>query len=62
MQTYRIGLVSILDRATRGVYVDYGCRHSKPRELRPDQLFTLEIRLVPDEQYLIEQTLRELVD
>lgn len=63
MQTCRIGLVSISDRATRGVYVDQGLPALETWLNRAlTSPFTLETRLVPDEQPLIEQTLRELVD
>ncbi|OIV47695.1 molybdopterin adenylyltransferase [Sodalis sp. TME1] len=63
MQTCRIGLVSISDRAARGVYVDQGLPALEAWLNRAlTSPFTLETRLVPDEQPLIEQTLRELVD
>ncbi len=63
MNTCRIGLVSISDRAANGVYQDQGI------PALADWLtgalttpFALETRLVPDERLLIEQTLCELVD
>lgn len=63
MQTCRIGLVSISDRAARGVYVDQGLPALEAWLNRAvTSHFSLETRLVPDEQPLIEQTLRELVD
>lgn len=63
MQTCRIGLVSISDRAARGVYVDQGLPALQAWLNRAlTSPFTLETRLVPDEQPLIEKTLRELVD
>ncbi|WP_410016469.1 molybdopterin adenylyltransferase [Sodalis sp. C49] len=63
MQICRIGLVSISDRAANGVYQDQGIP-ALESWLRQALIspFTLETRLVPDEQPLIEQTLRELVD
>ncbi|HEY0207571.1 molybdopterin adenylyltransferase [Acerihabitans sp.] len=63
MQVCRIGLVSISDRAANGVYQDQGIP-ALEGWLRQALVspFTLETRLVPDEQPLIEQTLRELVD
>src|SRR5215471_7244759 len=61
--TVRIGIVTISDRASRGVYQDEGgpairaCLHdilAGPWEAVP--------RLIPDERPVIEQTLRELCD
>ncbi len=58
-----IGLVSISDRASSGVYEDagipalrdwFGAALASP--------WRIETRLIPDEQALIEATLRELVD
>jgi molybdopterin adenylyltransferase len=58
-----IGLVSISDRASSGVYEDagipalkdwFGAALASP--------WRMETRLIPDEQPLIEKTLRELVD
>jgi len=63
MNTCRIGLVSISDRAARGVYQDQGipalAAWLTGALVTP---FKLETRLVADEQRLIEQTLCELVD
>jgi molybdopterin adenylyltransferase len=62
-ETLRIGLVSISDRASQGVYEDkgipalqewFGNALSSP--------WQMETRLIPDEQALIEKTLIELVD
>jgi molybdopterin adenylyltransferase len=62
-ETLRIGLVSISDRASSGVYEDqglpalqawFGMALSSP--------WTMVTRLIPDERALIEQTLIELVD
>ena len=58
-----IGLVSISDRASSGVYEDagipalkdwFGATLASP--------WRMEMRLIPDEQPLIESTLKELVD
>lgn len=59
----KIGLVSISDRASSGVYEDkglpaleawFGATLASP--------WNIEARLIPDEQAVIEQTLKELVD
>ncbi|EOF8195159.1 molybdopterin adenylyltransferase [Yersinia enterocolitica] len=63
MNTLRIGLVSVSDRASSGVYQDKGIPALE--EWLASALttpFTIETRLIPDEQTLIEQTLCELVD
>ena len=63
MDTLLIGLVSISDRASSGAYEDagipalrdwFGAALSSP--------WRMETRLIPDEQALIEATLKELVD
>lgn len=63
MNSLRIGLVSISDRASSGIYQDKGI---PALELWLSQALTtpfeIQSRLVPDEQALIEQTLCELVD
>jgi len=63
-QPLRIGLVSISDRASAGVYRDEGIPALTEwlgRAIRsPD--WQHETRLIPDEQAVIEATLRELVD
>lgn len=59
----RIGLVSISDRASSGVYEDRGLPALK--EWLAAALttpFDVEERLIPDEQPLIEATLKSLVD
>src|SRR5687767_14963782 len=59
----RIGLVSISDRASSGVYEDKGLpalRDWLQRALRNPVQW--ETRLIPDEQGRISDTLRELVD
>jgi len=62
-QTLLIGLVSISDRASAGVYEDKGIPGLT--EWFDSALRTpwrMETRLIPDEQSLIERTLIELVD
>jgi molybdopterin adenylyltransferase len=59
----RIGLVSVSDRASSGVYEDKGLPALKTwleRALRNPVQW--ETRLIPDEQGRISDTLRELVD
>jgi molybdopterin adenylyltransferase len=59
----RIGLVSVSDRASAGVYADQGIPALQTwlqRALRNP--ITWATRLVPDEQDTIAQALRELVD
>jgi molybdopterin adenylyltransferase len=61
--TVRIGVVSISDRASTGVYEDKGLpalRDWLGRALRNP--IEWESRLIPDEAPLISSTLRELVD
>ena len=63
MNTLRIGLVSISDRASSGVYQDKGLPALE--EWLGSALttpFEIQTRLIPDEQPIIEQTLCELVD
>ncbi|MDK9585239.1 molybdopterin adenylyltransferase [Lelliottia wanjuensis] len=63
MNTLRIGLVSISDRASSGVYADKGIPALE--EWLAAALttpFEVQTRLIPDEQPIIEQTLCELVD
>ncbi|OJB77270.1 molybdopterin adenylyltransferase [Yersinia ruckeri] len=63
MHTLRIGLVSISDRASNGIYQDKGIPALEAwLKGAVNTEFTLETRLIPDEQTLIEQTLCELVD
>lgn len=63
MNSLRIGLVSISDRASSGIYQDKGI---PALETWLSQALTtpfeIQSRLVPDEQAMIEQTLCELVD
>ncbi|MBL8634214.1 MAG: molybdopterin adenylyltransferase [Myxococcales bacterium] len=61
--TLRIGLLSISDRASQGVYEDKGI--PALREWFAAALtspWQLEARLIPDDQATIERTLIELVD
>ena len=61
--TVRIGLVSTSDRASRGVYQDEGL--PSLRAWLSDAIenpVTYAERLIPDEQAVIEATLRDLVD
>lgn len=59
----KIGLVSISDRATVGIYQDKGIpaltQWLQQAIITP---FTIESRLIPDEQAIVEKTLIELVD
>jgi molybdopterin adenylyltransferase len=63
LDTVTIGIVSISDRASTGVYVDKGLPALKEwlsKALKNPLVF--EARLIPDEKELISQTLIELVD
>jgi molybdopterin adenylyltransferase len=63
LEPVRIGLVSVSDRASRGVYADQGLPALQEwlgRVLRNP--VTWVTRLIPDEQPLIETALKELVD
>ena len=59
----RIGLVATSDRASQGIYLDEGIP-SLEQWLGSALLNPIELekRLIPDEQPVIEATLRELVD
>lgn len=62
-EVLRVGLVSISDRASGGVYQDQGI--PALQEWLANALtsaFEVETRLIPDERAQIEQTLVELVD
>ncbi|MCE2677428.1 MAG: molybdopterin adenylyltransferase, partial [Burkholderiaceae bacterium] len=62
LETVRIGIVSISDRASSGTYEDKGLpalREWLQQALHNPLVF--EPRLIPDEQALISQTLIELV-
>lgn len=59
----KIGLVSISDRASQGVYEDKGIPSLDAWLSKAlSSPFTLETRLIADEQALIENTLIELAD
>ena len=59
----RIGLVSVSDRASQGVYQDQGIPELQQwLEMALVDEFEVETRLIPDEQAEIEKTLIELVD
>ena len=61
--TLKIGLVSVSDRASQGVYTDLGIPELQQWLERALTVpFELETRLIPDEQPIIEQTLIDLVD
>lgn len=61
--TLKIGLISVSDRASQGVYADQGIPElEKWLAAAISTPFKLETRLIPDEQATIEQTLVELVD
>jgi molybdopterin adenylyltransferase len=62
-ESVKIGIVSISDRASTGVYEDRGLPALKDWLTRAlKNPITFEARLIPDEQALISQTLIELVD
>ncbi len=62
-QFIKIGLVSISDRASSGVYEDKGIPSLQEwLKLALVTPFTLETRLIADEQDEIEATLKDLVD
>ncbi|WP_369789024.1 molybdopterin adenylyltransferase [Rouxiella sp. WC2420] len=63
MDKLRIGLVSVSDRASSGVYQDKGIPALEEwLEQALMTPFVVEKRLIPDEQPLIEQAICELVD
>ena len=63
LRTARIGLVSISDRASQGVYPDEGLPSLKDWLRRALKTPWLAIeRLIPDDRFLISQTLVDLVD
>lgn len=63
MNELRIGLVSVSDRASSGIYEDKGIPALEEWLAKTlTTPFRIETRLIPDEQIMIEQTLCELVD
>ncbi|WP_437614379.1 molybdopterin adenylyltransferase [Erwinia sp. V71] len=63
MNTLRIGLISVSDRAANGIYQDQGLPALEEwLNQAISTPFEVVTRLVPDEQPMIEQTLCELVD
>lgn len=59
----KIGIVSISDRASTGVYEDKGLPALKEWLTKAlKNTITFEARLIPDEKELISKTLKELVD
>lgn len=63
MPTFTIGLVSVSDRASRGVYEDQGLPALEAwLEAALVTPFRTEKRLIPDEQPVIERALVELAD
>ncbi|WP_368877467.1 molybdopterin adenylyltransferase [Providencia vermicola] len=63
MDELRIGLVSVSDRASSGIYEDKGIPSLEAWLAKAlTTPFRIETRLIPDEQIMIEQTLCELVD
>jgi molybdopterin adenylyltransferase len=62
-QTIKIGLVSISDRASTGVYQDLGLPHLESWLKQTLVTPWLAVsKLIPDEQAIIEATLKTLVD
>ncbi|MCW5604405.1 MAG: molybdopterin adenylyltransferase [Burkholderiales bacterium] len=63
-QELRIGLVSISDRASQGVYKDEGIPALEDwfRQAIAAPAWRTVARLIPDERLVIETTLKELVD
>ncbi|MGP6487857.1 molybdopterin adenylyltransferase [Duffyella gerundensis] len=63
MNTLRIGLISVSDRASNGIYQDQGIPTLESwLQSALASSWEVETRLVPDEQSLIEQAICELVD
>jgi molybdopterin adenylyltransferase len=62
-EAVRIGLVSISDRASKGIYQDEGIPALQEWFRRAlASPWSITSRLIPDEQPIIEATLKELVD
>jgi molybdopterin adenylyltransferase len=64
MSALNVGIVSISDRASSGVYKDEGIPALKDwlGKVVTSPRLHFEERLIPDERKLIEETLKELVD
>ena len=64
MSILRVGIVSISDRASGGVYMDEGIPALQDwlSKVIASPALQFEERLVPDEKAIIEKTLKELVD
>jgi len=63
MNTLRIGLISVSDRAANGIYQDQGLPALEAwLSSALTTPFKIEKRLIPDEQPMIEQAICELVD
>ncbi len=63
MQTITIGVVSVSDRASQGIYQDEGIPHLKEWLSKAiKNPIEFHERLIADEQPLIEETLKDLVD
>ena len=63
MNTLRIGLISVSDRAANGIYQDQGIPALESwLGSAISSPFEIESRLVPDEQPMIEHAICELVD
>ncbi len=63
MNAIRIGIVTVSDRASQGIYEDIsGKAIEQTLQAYLDCPWQAVYRLIPDEQPLIEQTLRELSD
>lgn len=63
MNMLRIGLISVSDRASNGIYQDQGIPALESwLQSALASSWEVETRLVPDEQSLIEQAICELVD
>ena len=63
MQNIKIGVVSVSDRASQGIYEDEGIPHLKAwlsKAIKNE--ITFHERLIADEQPMIEEVLKNLVD
>jgi len=64
MNELRVGIVSVSDRASGGVYSDEGIPALKDwlSKVVTSPALHFEERLIPDERAVIEETLKELID